>query len=151
MDEESGGELWLKDMICEFSSKIYQLSEILYLPQVLHEFLRKVFSDFRTKQMPENTYNRLTHRTSTESFALTKAGVFLIIYLSHLKPCNPIFILMEATQAQQTFMAPRSKLRTLPPVPTQQRLQIFQFKVRAEIAFGQKQNVFIFVSIVIKM
>ena len=48
-------------------------------------------------------------------------------------------------------MIPRSKLRTLPPVPTQQCLQTFQFKVRAEIAFGQKQNVFIFVSIVIKM
>ena len=49
MGGESGGESWLKDMICEFSSKIYQLSEIFYLPQVLHEFLRKVFSDFRMK------------------------------------------------------------------------------------------------------
>lgn len=33
MGEESRGELRLKDVICEFSSKIYQLSEILIYPQ----------------------------------------------------------------------------------------------------------------------
>lgn len=80
-----------------------------------------------------------------QSFALTN---FLIIYLS-----------FEALESISSWWSDKlSKPLWLPgwswglyPVPTQQCLQTFQFKVRAEIAFGQKQNVFIFVSIIIKM
>lgn len=49
MGEEGGGDLWLKNMMCQPSPKIYQLSEILYPGTVLQEFTEKVLFYIRTK------------------------------------------------------------------------------------------------------
>ena len=49
MGEQSGGELRLKDMICEFFFQDLPVVWNPYLSPVLHEFLGKVLSDIRIK------------------------------------------------------------------------------------------------------
>lgn len=60
MGEECGGELWPKNMICQPSSKLYPLSEILYPAPGLHDSLGKVLSNIRMKWMSGNRHNRWT-------------------------------------------------------------------------------------------
>lgn len=78
--------------------------------------------------------------------ALTKAS---LLFIYHLKPWNPIFILMGAIVANRYGSQVEAEDST--PVPHSNAYRLFNSKSGPEIAFGQKQNVFIFVSIVIKM
>lgn len=100
-------------------------------------------------EMLRYRHNRKTHKTDKDNLALTKAGVFLIIYLSYLKSWNPIFILMEAIKSLPTFMSPRIKPRTLPLLPSSHSCRLFNSSQGRKCSWSE--NVFIFVSTTIKM